>query len=70
MFDILIVSLFDAGNSLMVLSANYTIAENIQNGQAKFDVKGFLKKVLTMPPIMAYLLMVILSLFSVNLPNC
>lgn len=66
---ILAASLFDAGNSIMVLSANYTLAENLQNGHARFDMKGFIKSILTMPPILVYFLMVILSLTSLNLPT-
>lgn len=66
---ILAASLFDAGNSIMILSANYTLAENVQNGHARFDMKGFIKSILTMPPILVYFLMVILSLTSLNLPT-
>lgn len=65
---ILAVSLFDAGSSIMVLSGNYAVAESIQNEDISFNVKGLLKKIVQSPPVLVYLLMVILSLASLNLP--
>lgn len=65
---ILAVSLFDAGSAIMGLSGNYAVAEGIQKEETSFSIKGLLKKMLQSPPILAYLLMVGLSLASINLP--
>lgn len=65
---ILAVSLFDAGSAIMELSGNYAIAEGIQKEETSFSIAGLLKKIVQSPPILAYILMVVLSLASINLP--
>ena len=65
---ILAISLFDAGSSIMVLGGNYAMAEGTQKGETKFNVKDLLKKILQSPPIIVYMVMVILSMASLNLP--
>lgn len=65
---ILAISLFDAGSSIMVLGGNYAMAEGTKKGNTKFDIKDLFKKILQSPPIIVYIIMVILSMASVNLP--
>lgn len=65
---ILAISLFDAGSSIMVLGGNYAIAESAQQGESKIQFKALLKKVIQSPSVIVYILMVILSLASINLP--
>ena len=65
---ILAISLFDAGSSIMVLGGNYAMAEGTQKGETKFNVKDLLKKIVQSPPIIVYVVMVILSMASLNLP--
>ena len=66
---ILAISLFDAGSSLMVLGGNYAMAEGTQKGETKFKVMDLLKKIIQSPPIIVYVVMVILSMASLNLPS-
>lgn len=65
---ILAISLFDAGSAIMVMGGNYAVAENTQDGDADFDVKGLIKKIVQSPPIIVYAVMVTLSLTSIDLP--
>lgn len=65
---ILAISLFDAGSSIMVLGGNYAMAEGTQKGDTKFNVKDLFKKILKSPPIIVYVVMVILSMASLDVP--
>lgn len=65
---ILAISLFDAGSSIMVLGGNYAIAEGIQREKTSFDFADLFRKIIKSPPIIVYMLMVILSLASIDLP--
>ncbi len=66
---ILAISLFDAGSSIMVLGGNYAMAEGTKNGDTKFNVRDLFKKIMESPPIIVYVIMVVLSMASVNLPT-
>lgn len=65
---ILAISLFDAGNSVMVLGGNYAVAQNFKDGDADFNFKNLFQTILRAPTILVYFVMVTLSLFSLNLP--
>ena len=45
------------------------MAEGTQKGETKFNVKDLIKKILQSPPIIVYVVMVILSMASLNLPS-
>lgn len=64
----LAISLFDAGSSIMVLGGNYAIARSLKKGDTKMDFVDILKTVIKSPTIIVYLLMVTLSLATINLP--
>lgn len=66
---ILAISLFDAGNSVMVLGGNYAVAKNFKEGDAQFDFRSLLKSIVKSPTIVVYFIMVSLSLLSLDLPS-
>lgn len=66
---ILAISLFDAGNSVMVLGGNYAMAKNFKEGDTHFSIQTLLKAVVKSPTILIYFLMVSLSLLSLDLPD-
>lgn len=65
---ILAVSLFDAGSAIMGLSGNFAVAEGIEKEQTSFRYRDLFKKIIQSPPIVAYIVMVVLSLASIDLP--
>lgn len=66
---ILAISLFDAGSSIMVLGGNYAIAKNTRRGNSRFDLPDLLRTVVRSPTVVVYITMVILSLFTIQLPT-
>lgn len=66
---VLSVVLFDAGSSLMVLGGNYTMASRFKYSVSEFDPKAILRSMLKSPPMIVYLVMIPLSLLSVELPT-
>lgn len=67
---ILYVSLFDAGSALMVLSGNYTVASVLKSGESQgLQWQDVLKRFLSSPAVLAYIVMITLSLFSLSLPG-
>lgn len=65
---ILVVSLFDAGSSIMVLGGNYAIAKNTKKGDSSFDFLDLIVTVLKSPTIIVYVVMITLSLLAIDLP--
>ena len=66
---ILVVSLFDAGSSIMVLGGNYAIANNTKQGNSKFNFLGLIETVLRAPTVIVYAVMIVLSLLAIDLPT-
>lgn len=66
---ILVVSLFDAGSSIMVLGGNYAIAKSTKEGDSKFNFPDLIRIVLRSPTIIVYIVMVVLSLLAIDLPT-
>lgn len=66
---ILAVSLFDAGSAFMVLGGNYGIAKSVRSGESKLDLMYILKTMLSSPSVLVYIMMITLSLFSLQLPS-
>ncbi|MBZ6526762.1 hypothetical protein HYQ40_03165 [Aerococcaceae bacterium DSM 111021] len=66
---ILAVSLFDAGSAFMVLGGNYGMAKGVRDGEAKIDVVYILRTMMSSPSVIAYIVMIILSLLSLQLPS-
>lgn len=65
---ILAISLFDAGSSIMVLGGNYAIAKGTKKKSSRFDIPDLLRTVVKSPTVVVYILMVILSLLTIELP--
>jgi len=65
---ILAISLFDAGSAMMVLGGNYAMAQNFQKEDSRFSITELLRTMIKQPTIIVYIIMVLLSLFSINLP--
>lgn len=67
---ILYVSMFDAGSALMVMSGNYLVARMVKDGKSQ-NLSGvnILKRFFSSPAVIAYVVMVTLSLFSLSLPK-
>lgn len=66
---ILAISLFDAGSSIMVLGGNYAIAKNTKKGNSRFDLPDLIRTVMKSPTVLVYISMVILALFTIELPT-
>ena len=66
---VLAISLFDMGNSLMVLGGNYIVAKGIHTNSRKINLRELLKTFFKAPTVIIYIIMVFLSLASLNLPN-
>lgn len=67
---ILYVSMFDAGSALMVMSGNYLVARTVKDGKPQ-NLSGvnIIKRFFSSPAVVAYVVMVTLSLFSLSLPK-
>ncbi len=62
-------SLFDCGNAIMLLGFNYTIAENVANGQkGMMKLSKILKTLLSVPAFDAYLVMMAIVLPGGKVP--
>lgn len=66
---ILAVSLFDAGSAFMVLGGNYAMAKGVREGETKIDGLYILRTMMSSPSVIAYIVMIVLSLFSLQLPT-
>ena len=65
---VLATSLFDVGNSFVVLGGSFGVARAVKEG-GKVDIKRVLKAPLTSIPFLTHLVMVFLNLNSWNLPK-
>lgn len=65
---ILAVSLFDSGSAFMVLGGNYGMAKSVRQGETKLDILYILRTMLSSPSVLVYILMITLSLLSLQLP--
>lgn len=68
-FAILAVSLFDAGSAFMVLGGNYGVAKSIGQSDSKIDLVFIGRTMLSSPSVVVYILMISLSLLSLQLPT-
>lgn len=60
--------LFDAGNSIMCTGGTYSIsAEYLSNHKKGIDVSAFLKRLITSPPLVTYVIMILLSLMHIKI---
>lgn len=65
---VLATSLFDVGNSFVVLGGSFGVARAVKEG-GKVDIKRVLKAPLTSVPFLTHLIMVFLNLNGWNLPK-
>lgn len=66
---VLIVCLFDAGNSIMCLGMAYGLAAYVRGQRNENIAKLLAQTILTSSPVICYLIMVILAMFSLKLPD-
>lgn len=66
--SLLTVLVFDAGNALMVLGGNYSIAASIGEQQETMTVKAFLKNLIRSVPLLVYMISLVLAGLSITLP--
>lgn len=66
---ILAVSLFDAGSAFMVLGGNYGMAKSVRDGESKVNIGYIFRTMMSSPSVIVYIVMIILSLFSLQLPS-
>lgn len=62
--------MFDVGNSIMCTGGTYAfVAEYTAENKQKMDVKAFVKRLITSPPLVTYVVMFILALVKIKLPE-
>ncbi|HFU4089500.1 TPA: AEC family transporter [Streptococcus suis] len=67
--SLLSVIVFDAGNAIMVLGGNYSIATGIDVEKEGMSVTSFLKNISRSIPLMVYLVSLLLASLSIQLPQ-
>ncbi|WJQ86036.1 transporter [Streptococcus parasuis] len=67
--SLLSVIVFDAGNAIMVLGGNYSIATGIDVEKEGMSVTSFLKNISRSIPLMVYLVSLLLASSSIQLPQ-
>ncbi len=60
--------LFDLGNALMSNGTTFAISQNILSGTKGLNLKRIGKTLLTSVPFLAYIVMLIITLFSIDIP--
>lgn len=65
---VMVVSLFDAGNSFICLGGAYAIADLVGSGNSRFSFKPILKALIRSVPFDTYIIMTILALLHIALP--
>lgn len=63
------VLLFDAGNALMVLGGNYSLAASLDKKEKGLSLRGFAQNLCRSIPFLVYLIAVLLAAFQVGLPK-
>lgn len=66
---VIVVSLFDTGNSLICLGGSYSLASVWQDENGKFSVVPLLKSLVKSVPLMTYVIMTILTFLKITLPS-
>lgn len=66
---ILASCLFDAGNGMFSMGGSYAVVASMRKESEQKWYLAVLKRMLTTVPILTYIVMVILSLLSINLPD-
>ena len=62
--------LFDAGNSIMCTGGTYSIsAEYLSEHKKGMDTRAFMKRLIASPPLVTYIVMIVLSLLHIKLPE-
>ena len=62
--------MFDVGNSLMCTGGTYAFVDSFFSDRGKgFDIRGFFRRLLSSPPILAYVGMFLLMILKLRLPE-
>lgn len=61
------ICMFDISVALMCFGANVALADSIMGG--KFNVKKFIKKILTSPVFLTYMVLIFLNVLSIKIPS-
>lgn len=67
--SLLSVIVFDAGNAIMVLGGNYSIAAGVDEEQERMTVATFIKNLSRSVPLVVYLVSLSLAVCSIKLPR-
>lgn len=67
--SLLSVIVFDAGNAIMVLGGNYSIAAGVDEEQERMTVATFIKNLSRSVPLVVYLISLSLAVCSITLPR-
>ncbi|WP_024408774.1 AEC family transporter [Streptococcus suis] len=67
--SLLSVIVFDAGNAIMVLGGNYSIAASVDEEQERMTVATFIKNLSRSVPLVVYLVSLSLAVCSIKLPR-
>lgn len=63
-------SLFDVGNSLMCTGGTYAfVSEYVSGKSGGFDVRSSLRRLVSSPPLVTYVVMYVLALLDIRLPG-
>lgn len=67
---IVAICLFDSGNSIMATGGTYAVASSLDKNNAnKLKVSAILNKLMHSPPLVCYLIMLILAVLNLKLPS-
>jgi predicted permease len=67
---IVAICLFDSGNSIMATGGTYAVASSLdKNNEDKMKICSILKKLMHSPPLVCYIIMLILALLNLKLPT-
>lgn len=61
--------LFDAGNSIFCTGGSFELASLLTNKREKENLKKFIKGIFSSPAFLIYIMLIVLSIFSIKLPN-
>lgn len=63
-------SLFDVGNSIMCTGGTYAFVSEYASGESgRFDVKNSLRRLISSPPLVTYVVMYVLAVLDIRLPG-
>jgi len=64
-----VVCMFDIGNAIMANGATYALASGVAGGGDRVGIKEVFKKLITSPPLVTYLVMLLIATIGIRLPD-